>query len=295
MSKVLVTGSSGFIAHHVIENLINSKFDVVGVDIIDPKFRYKNCKYLKKDVRNISIKDLKNFDFIIHLAFITNIPFSIQNPVNTTEDNTLMTTVLLDKAVKANIKKFIFPSTASMYGNNPLPWTEDMVADPGEPYSWQKLSCEYALKMWNIRYGLPTTILRLFQVYGENQRKDTALASFIRAKKENKPITLTETATKSSCRTGQRDFIYVKDIAEAMKKTLISEKTGRGEIINIGTGTITSMEDIAKIIGGKIIFIPKRSYEVDIHQADVKKAEKLLGWKYKTEIISWLKSFLKNK
>jgi len=295
MSKILVTGSSGFIAYHVIENLINSKLEVVGIDIIDPPLKHEKCQYLKKDVRDISIEELKNFDFIVHLAFITNIPFSIQNPVNTTDDNTLMTTIILDKAVKAGIKKFVFPSTASMYGNNPIPWTEDMVAEPGEPYSWQKLSCEYALKMWHVRYQLPTTILRLFQVYGENQRKDTALAAFIKAKKENKPLTLTQTLNDSSCRTGQRDFIYVKDIAEAIKKTLFSKKTGKGEIINIASGIVTSMEDIANTIGGKITFIPKRSYEVDIHQADTSKAKKLIDWEYSTEIIPWLKNYMKSR
>ena len=95
-----------------------------------------------------------------------------------------MTARLLKLASDANIKKFIFPSTASLYGNNIIPWKEGMSADPIEPYSWQKLSCENLCKMWTIRYGLPTTTLRLYQVYGENQRKDTAIAAFMNQKKK---------------------------------------------------------------------------------------------------------------
>ena len=134
---------------------------------------------------DLEIQDLKDIDYVIHLAFSTNIQNSIKNPVDTTKNNVAMTIKLLSLSSRLKIKKFVFPSTASMYGDNPLPWNENMISDPGEPYSWQKISCEYALKMWYNRYNLPTTILRLFQVFGENQRKDTAIAAFINAKKNN--------------------------------------------------------------------------------------------------------------
>ena len=80
MPKVLVTGSSGFIAPHVIESCLKNNYDVIGIDLKDPEIKIKNCKYIKDDVRNYKITDLENIDFIIHLAFITNIPNSIQNP-----------------------------------------------------------------------------------------------------------------------------------------------------------------------------------------------------------------------
>ena len=90
------------------------------------------------------------------------------------------------------------------------------VPDAIEPYSWQKLSCENMMKMWSSRYNLETVTLRFYQVYGENQRHDIALAAFLRAKKENKPITLTETTAQSSFKTARRDFVYVGDVAEAV-------------------------------------------------------------------------------
>jgi len=295
MKKVLVTGSSGFIANHVIENLINSKFDVLGVDILDPSEPIKKCKYLKKNVLDLTKQDIDGVDFIIHLACDTNIKKTIDNPVLTTDNNLGITIKLLSLSVEANIKKFVFPSTASMYGNNLVPWNENMISDPGEPYSWQKLSIEYALKMWTSRYKLPTTILRLFQVFGENQRKDTAIAAFINQKKNNKPITLIRSSDKSKFKTGRRDWIYVKDIAEAFKLTLLSEETGKGEIINIASGKLISVEEIAKTVGGKITFLPSRDYEVDDHLAEVSKAKKILNWEYKTDVIPWLKEYVKKK
>jgi UDP-glucose 4-epimerase len=293
MKKVLVTGAAGFIAYHVIENLINSDFEVLGVDINETKNPFKGCKYLKKNVLELVEEDLSGIEYIIHLACDTNIRNSIENPVSTTDNNLGITIKLLSLASKLKIKKIVFPSTASMYGTNPIPWNENMISDPGEPYSWQKISIEFALKMWTSRYRLPTTILRLFQVFGENQRKDTAIAAFINQKKNNKPITLIRSSEKSKFNTGRRDWIYVKDIAEAFKLTLISNNTGKGEIINIASGKLISVEEIAKTVGGEITFLPSRDYEVDDHLADVSKAKRILNWEYKTDVIPWLKDYLK--
>ena len=228
------------------------------------------------------------------MAFVTNIPLSIKRPISSTYNNIDMTTKFLDMCTKARIKKFIFPSTASLYGNNPIPWKENMLGDPIEPYSWQKLSCEYLCRMWNVRYNLKTSIFRLYQVYGENQRDDTALAKFIKSKKYNKPITLTSTTAQSTFKTGRRDFIYVKDIANAFVANFLSKSTGNGEIINVGTGRMTSMQEVADIIGGEVKFIPKRSFEVSAHQADMTRCFKLMKWKPKTYFKIWLKNFIKN-
>ena len=171
---------------------------------------------------------------------------------------------------------------------------EGMSADPIEPYSFQKLSCEFLLKMWKERYNLRTVSLRLYQVYGENQRADTALSAFMRAKKQGKPITLTETTAQSSFRTGRRDFIYVKDVAKAFLASMISEKTGNGEIINIGTGKMHTMEQIANTIGGEVVFIPKRNFEVEAHQANMTKCFDLLDWRPTTEVLPWLKKFVQD-
>ena len=252
----------------------------------------KNIEIKTCDLRTLTEKDLENIDFIAHLAWITNIPNSIKNPLSTTNDTINMTANLLDKATKANIKKVVFPSTASLYGNNPVPWTENMGANPIEPYSWQKLSCEYLLKMWNERYSLKSCSLRLFQVFGEPPRPDSALHAFLSAKKNGTPITLTETTAQSSFRSARRDFIYVKDVAKAFIKAMESNKTGRGEIINIGSGKTNTMEEIAMAIGGEIKFIPRRPHEVEVHLADLENTNNLIDWKAETNVIEWLKNYV---
>ena len=181
MNTILITGSAGFIAPHIAEEALNLGWNVIGVDKLDVENKIINekIKYLKCDLRDLKENDIKDVNYVAHMAFVTNIPFSIKNPLSTTYDNIDMTADLLNLCTKVGVKKFIFPSTASLYGHNPIPWIETMSIDPIEPYSWQKYSCEKLCKMWSTRYELRTSVLRLYQIYGENQRKDTALAAFI--------------------------------------------------------------------------------------------------------------------
>lgn len=298
--RVLITGVSGFIGPHIAEACLKKGWDVLGVDLLDFDYNAIACDFHipqfvfeKRDVRSLTEEDLAGITYIFHLAFVTNIPNSIREPLATTIDNVGIEAFLFDLAKKIEVKKLVFATTASLYGNNPTPWREDMPPYPIEPYSWQKLCGEYALKTWSACFGLQSCGLRLFQVFGENQRKDTAMAAFFRARKEGKPITLTETTAQSSFRTGQRDFIYVKDVARAFVLAAESEKTGKGEIINVGTGKVTTMEDIAKTIGGEVIFIPRRGFEVERHEADITRARELLGWEPSVEVIPWLTEFVK--
>lgn len=297
MKRVIITGAAGFIAPHIVQQCLNKGWHVTGIDTkeLDDEsmINHENYQFKKMDLRELKVDNLSNINYIFHLAFITNIPNSITNPLDTTRDNIDMTAYLLKLSTLAEIDKFLFPSTASLYGNNEIPWTEDLSADPIEPYSWQKLSCEYACKMWNTCYGLPTTIFRFFQIFGENQRKDTAISAFIRSKREGVPITLTETTAQSSFRTGRRDFIYVKDLAEAVTIAAESDKTGNGEILNIGSGKATTMEEVADAIGGEVTFIPRRKFEVEAHKADMTKTKKILGWEAKVDILEWLEKFEK--
>lgn len=234
------------------------------------------------------------YDYIIHLGFVTNIPNSVRHPKETAHDNICMTQHLLEVAKETGIKKFAFPSTASLYSNNPTPWTEDMKPEPIEPYSWQKLACEQLCQLYSKTYGVPTVIFRFFQIFGEFQREDTALAAFLRAKEEGKPLTLTETVAQSAFRSGQRDFIYAGDVAEAVFTALESEKTGQGEIFNVSSGEIRTMEEIAKTLQAKVQWIPRREYEVERHHGDITKITSL-GWRPKTDVIEWLKEYVKEK
>jgi len=284
MSKVLITGSSGFLAQHLIPLFQIKGWEVVGVD--KRPERIKSDYFIQADIRDLKFRDLMGIDAVCHMAWRTNIPDCSRHPEESTDDNIDMTIHLLEVAKEAGVKKFFFPSTASLYGNNPTPWKENMPAKPIEHYSWQKLACESACKMYSDALGLDTVVARFFQIFGEYQREDTALAAFLRAKKNNQPITLTETTAQSSFKSGQRDFVYAGDVAEAVYLLTTSSSLGKGEIYNVG-GTVYAMEDIARAIGGEVKWLPRRPWEVERHEASMTKL-KALGWQPKTDVIKWL-------
>ncbi|KKW27857.1 MAG: hypothetical protein UY70_C0006G0006 [Candidatus Kaiserbacteria bacterium GW2011_GWB1_52_6] len=290
--KVLVTGASGFIASTLIPAFLKAGYSVTGIDRlacthIPPQ---KGFAFIKKDIAKVD--SLAGFDYVVHLAFATNIPKSILDPVGTTYNNLDLGVKMLELAKQAGVKKFLYPSTASLYGNQPLPWKEDMKVIPGEPYSLQKYAmerfCEYYAKN-----GLPTVVFRLFQVFGENQRHDTALYKFYQCRKEGKPIPITQTTAQAGFRGAKRDFIYTGDIAEAFAVAMESGKVGKGEVINLCSEYNYTIREVAELISDKIEFIPKRGFELDEHLGDASKAKKLLHFKAHTDIKDWMKKYVK--
>lgn len=285
----MITGAAGFLAHHLIPECQKKGWYVVGVDKRPiPKGHARPDLFVLTNVRDLGFRDMMGVDYVFHLAWRTNIPDCQRHPLKSTEDNIDMTIHMMEISKEASVKKFMFPSTASLYSHNPTPWTEDMLGDPIEPYSWQKLSLEFVCKMY-AKQGLPCVMTRYFQIFGEFQRDDTALAAFMRAKKEGRPITLTKTHAQSSFKSGQRDFIYAGDLAEATVMLVESDKTGNGEIYNISTGVVHTMEEIADAIGSEVVWIPRREWEVERHEGDISKIKEL-GWKPKTNVLEWLKA-----
>ena len=288
----MVTGCSGFLGYHIVKHLLAQEHEVVGVDK-RPMTKVLPTVFIQTDVNDLTYRDLMGMDYIIHLAWRTNIPDCSRHPEDSTRQNIDMTIHLLEVAKEAKVKKVFFPSTASQYGKNPTPWTEDMVGQPIEHYSWQKLSCEIACKMYANSLGLDTVVGRFFQVYGEHQREDTALAAFIKARKTGKPITLTETTAQSSFKSGQRDFVYAGDLAWAVEILLLSD-TEPGGVYNVGSGKITTMEDVANAVGGEVQWIPRREWEVERHEADITKLKEL-GWIAQTEVIKWIEDYIQTQ
>ena len=287
-TKIIITGCSGFLGHHLIGKGLEMGWQVIGIDKRPiPPGHLLPSQFIQTDVFDLEAEDLRDVQYVVHLAFAVNIPNSVRHPERTTYQNIDMTIHLLEVCKEAGIKKFLFPSTASLYSKNPTPWTEDMPPLPVEPYSWQKLSCEYACKLYSQFF--PTIIFRLFQVFGEFQRKDSALYAFQQAKKDGKLVNITRNMFQSTFETCQRDFIYAGDIAEAMITALESEDVKSGEIFNIASGKVHTMEEIAKAIKAKINWIPMRDYEVVRHEGNIDKI-KALGWKPTTDILQWLET-----
>lgn len=286
--KVLITGASGFLASHIIPRFQQGGYFVVGVDKRPLPQQTKPDYFIQEDVAKLNFRDMMGASLVAHLAWRTNIPDCSRHPRESTNDNIDTTIHLLELAKEAGIKKVFFPSTASLYGNNPTPWEENMLGNPIEHYSWQKLSCEFACKMYAQSLGLDTVVARFFQIFGEFQREDTALAAFLRAKKNGQPITLTETTAQSSFRSGQRDFVYAGDIANAVYLLTTNPNAGGGEIYNVG-GTVHTMEEIAHAIGGEVKWLPKRNWEVERHEADMSKI-RALGFKSTIDVLDWIKA-----
>lgn len=283
--KILLTGASGFLAQHIGPLFEARGHEVIGVDK-RPAVLWRPSRFLQVDVFDLNFRDIMGIDAIVHLAWRTNIPDCSRHPRESTRENIDMTIHLLELAKEAGVKRFFFPSTASLYGKNKTPWSEDMLGSPIEHYSWQKLSCEFACKMYTEALGLDTVMARFFQIFGEYQREDTALAAFLRAKKTRQPITLTETTAQSSFRSGQRDFVYAGDVAEAVYILVTKPEPGNGEIYNVG-GHVHTMEEVASTIGGEVKWIPRRPWEVERHEADLKKLQ-ALGWRPNTNVLQWL-------
>ena len=288
--KCIVTGCSGFVSHHLIKECQDRGWYVIGVDKRPiPKGHSRPDLFLLTDVSDLGFKDLLDVDYVFHLAWRTNIPDCQRHPIESTKDNIDMSIHLMEYAKEAKVKKFLFPSTASLYGHNPTPWTEDMSCDPIEPYSWQKMAIEYACLMYAKSYGLPTVRFRFFQVFGEFSREDNAISVFLKKKRENKPINLVQTVKEGQA--GERDFIYAGDISKAL--CLLAESdVGNGELFNVATGTFNNMKEIADTIGNDILWAPRREYEVERHLADISKIE-ALGWSPKVNVIDWLKKYVK--
>lgn len=289
MKKILVTGVSGFLGHHFVKAAQDAGYFVLGVDKRPiPKGHYKPNLFIQTNITDLTYRDIMGVDYVMHFAWRTNIPDCKRHPTESTQQNIDVSIHMLELAKEAGVKKFLFPSTASLYGTNPTPWTEDMPPQPIEPYSWQKLAIEQACHMYSTVNDLPTVIFRFFQVFGEYQREDTALAAFLRAKKEGAPVTLTETTAQSTFRSGQRDFVYAGDLVDALLLAIESDEVGKGEILNVASGTVTTMEQIAEAMGAEVKWIPRREYEVERHEANIEKLTSL-GWKPRVNIIDWLK------
>jgi len=276
MAKILVSGHLGFIGKHLCRKLVDNSYKFEGVDLKD-----------NRDIRNLIPEDLQGFEYVIHLAAQPKVPLSIEKPLFTNSHNIDGTLNLLWCAKEAKVRRFIYASSSSIYGNqDTLPLTEDMMPNPMSPYATQKLTGEYYCKNFSDLYGLETVSLRYFNVYGEDMPLDDAysacIARFLDLKKKDKPLTIY--GGKQT-----RDFTYVGDVVSSIILAMHSPKIGKGEIINIGSGKNYSINEIAKAISSEHEYSPQRKGEPQDTLADISKAKELLKWSPETNLIQWLK------
>ena len=294
----LVTGGAGFIGSNLVDYLLKQGHTVVSVDnesANNEKFYWTHENGMALNVKGdiTDYKFMKNVftgvDFVFHLAAESRLQPAIENPIGAVEKNCVGTTVMLQCAREAGVKRFVYSSTSSAYGNNPYPNVETQPDDCLNPYSASKAAGEKFCKMYTDLYGLETVILRYFNVFG--QRSPTrgqyapVIGIFQRQKEAGEPLTLVGDGLQ------KRDFIHVEDVARANYIAATAELGDHiGEVFNIGSGKNYSIKDIADVISDNQVFIPKRGGEMETTLADITKVESVMGWKPEIDVLEWIKS-----
>jgi len=297
MTISLVTGGAGFIGSHIVEQLISLGHEVV---VVDNEYSDNENFYWRKDTYNVNIdiadKALKNaftnVDYVFHLAAEARIGPSIENPVNAVNINTLGTCNVLQCAREAGVKKVMYSSTSSGYGLNTSPNIETQSDDCLNPYSVSKVAGEKICKMYTDLYGLKTVIFRYFNVFGERAPKKGQYAPvigiFLRQLAAGEKLTIVGDGEQ------RRDFVYVKDVANANIMAALSnaDDDAYGQVYNVGSGKNYSVNDIASFISNDTINIPPRVGEARNSLANIDKIYKTFAWKPQTDVEEWIKTQL---
>ncbi|MFQ6082607.1 MAG: SDR family oxidoreductase [Candidatus Aminicenantia bacterium] len=293
----LVTGGAGFIGSHLVDALIEKGDLVLVIDNLSTgKKEYINpkAKFFEVDLGDFKkIRPVfEGVDFVFHLAAVPRLVPSIQDPISAHQNNLTSTLNVLVASKEAKVKKLIYASSTSVYGNQKnLPLREETRPNPLNPYALQKYAGELYCKIFAELYGFSTVSLRYFNVFGPRQSSEgdyaCVIGIFLRQKKEGKPLTIVGDGNQ------RRDFSYVKDVVRAT--ILAAEKNvGGGEVINVAAGNNYSVNELAEIIGGPKINIPLRPGEIRESLADISKAKKLLGWEPKYNLETGLKEIMKD-
>ncbi|HUW19318.1 MAG TPA: GDP-mannose 4,6-dehydratase [Sedimentisphaerales bacterium] len=306
--KALVTGAAGFIGPHLSERLLAEGWEVVGVDnfddFYDPRIKRRNIggclkneafQLLEADIRDGAAMDKamgEGIEIIVHLAARAGVRPSIAKPLLYADVNVNGTMALLEAATRHKIKKFIFGSSSSVYGNNKkVPFSEDDNVDyPISPYAATKKAGELICHTYHHLYGVNVTCLRFFTVYGPRQRPDLAIHKFCRLIEQDKAIPVYGDGSM------MRDFTYIDDIIDGTVAAM--ERCEGFNIYNLGESRPISVNDliteIEKALGKKAVkeYQPAQPGDVERTYADVTKAVRELGYNPSTTIEEGLKKFV---
>ncbi|MBI2508066.1 NAD-dependent epimerase/dehydratase family protein [Candidatus Woesearchaeota archaeon] len=298
--KVLVTGGAGFIGSNLTEELVRQRHEVIVVDNLEAG-KEENLAGVKdkiifhKEAITNNIKPiLKEIDTVFHLAALPRVQFSIHNPIESHETNINGSFNLLKLCSDAGVKRFIFSSSSSVYGDQKtLPLKETMKPNPMSPYALHKLVIEHYCKLFHELYGLKTISLRYFNVYGPKQDSSGDYAILI--PKFISMITKDSQPTIRGDGNQTRDFSYVNDVVAAnLAAASSNNKKIFGEVFNIGTGKKHSVNQITEKL---ITLLKSRVRPIHIASvieprntlADITKARDMLDWEPKTNIDEGLK------
>jgi UDP-glucose 4-epimerase len=286
MLKAIVTGGAGFIGSHVVERLIQEGCEVVVIDDLATG-KLANLDGVKDDPRlsfvEADVADLEKIrphfegvDWVLHLAALADIVPSIVEPYRYHHANVDGTIAVLEAARAAGVKRFVYTASSSCYGiPDAYPTPETAEIRPQYPYAFTKYVGESYAMHWNQVYKLPAVSLRLFNVFGVRARTSGAYGAvmgvFLAQKLAGRPLTIVGDGSQT------RDFVYVTDVAEAFLAAAASDVAG--EAFNVGSSRPKSVTELAALIGGETVGVPKRPGEPDCTWADTSKIERVLGWR----------------
>ena len=310
--KILISGAAGFIGYHLAKQLCqNRKFNVLGIDSINgyysKKLKKKRISLLKKNknffFKNINLTKTKSSELIIskfkpdiiyHLAGQPGVLYSLKNPESYYKNNILATKNLVQIAKKLNIKKFVFASSSSVYGDQKkFPIKENFKLKPKNPYAITKLKSEKIIEKKFLKTEIQFIIFRFFTVYGPFGRPDMFIHKFLNSVKENKKIYLYNNGLN------YRDFTYVNDVSKILKICLI-KKLNR-KIINISRCRPIRTDKLVKYIlkllkirKVNIVKIPPIKGEILKTHGSNKRLRSFFGDIKFTELRAGLKNTIKN-
>lgn len=304
--NVLITGGAGFIGSHLFERLIESDNFLLILDNFSSPYS-ENEKIISEITKNYEInKDYElikgdlvddsiltnidhDIDIIFHLAAIPGVRYSIKNAGEVTNNNIISTVNIFENALNTNVKKVVFASSSSIYGN-PLytPVDENHPKNPISPYAVSKLCCEQYADYYFREYDLPVTSLRFYTVYGPRGRPDMAIRIFFTNILHDRPIKIFGDGEQI------RDFTFISDIIDGLILAAESDQSS-GEIFNLGCSnpvTINELVDKIYQIAGKpknIQYLEKQKGDVRVTHSKIEKAKEMLQFKPKVNIDDGLK------
>ena len=301
--KVLVTGGAGFIGSHLAERLLSAGDHVRILDNLSTGKRenlpqHSAIDFVEGDIRDVQTVNrcVQGMDAVVHLAAVASVQASIDDPVTTHQTNFDGTLNLLEAARHNRIKRFLYASSAAVYGDSVvIPVSEAIMPKPLSPYAADKLAGEHYLLYYFSKYGLAATAFRFFNIYGPRQDPSSpysgVISIFVDRLLHHQPVTIFGDGEQT------RDFVYVADLVELLTMAL-RDARGAGDVCNVGTGKRHSLLELLgyleKLSGTKI----ERRHEAprlgDIQHscADVSRLERVFGSPPATPFDQGLKKLL---
>lgn len=286
----LVTGGSGFIGSHLVEELVRRGHRVRVLDNFSTGKRdnlrdlSNEIELVEGDIRSYHIvrEAVQGMDYVLHQGALPSVPRSINDPITTNEVNVGGTLNVLDAAKEAGVRRVVYASSSSIYGPDPeLPVREEMAPRPVSPYAVAKLTGEQYCQVFSHVYGLETVALRYFNIFGPRQDPSSQYSAFIPkfvvGIMEGTPLTIDGNGEQA------KDFTFVSNVVHANLLAAVAEGVS-GEVFNVGCGMSTSVNEVVEHIraavgrSGTIHYGPPRRGDVPRSLADIGKARAMLGY-----------------